>query len=58
MAKEYFPGIEDKYAAQLEAYKIMADTELFDIMEVQVIINPKDMPGRPLKRVRCEMCRE
>jgi len=57
-AKEYFPEIEDKYEAQLEAYKIMPDGELFDAMEVYVKLNPEDMPGRPLRRVRCDSCGE
>lgn len=57
-AKEIFPEIEDKYAAQLEAYKIMPDDELFDIMPVRVNIKPEDMPGRPLRRVRCGICGE
>jgi len=57
-AKEYFPEIENKYAAQLEAYKIMPDEELFDVMEVAVKINPEDMPGRPLRRVKCDSCGE
>jgi len=57
-AKEYFPEIENKYAAQLEAYKIMPYEELFDLMEVKVQINPEDMPGRPLKRVQCARCSE
>ncbi|MDA8082711.1 MAG: FmdE family protein [Nitrospiraceae bacterium] len=57
-AKEYFPGIANKYEAQLEAYKIMPDDELFDVMDVRVKINPEDMPGRPLKRVPCVRCGE
>lgn len=57
-AKEIFPEIEDKYAAQLEAYKIMPDDELFNIMPVRVNIKPEDMPGRPLRRVRCDICGE
>jgi len=57
-AKEYFPAIEDKYKAQLEAYKTMPDEELFDVMNVTVSIKPEDMPGRPLKRIRCEGCGE
>jgi formylmethanofuran dehydrogenase subunit E len=57
-AKEYFPGIENKYEAQLEAYKIMQDEGLFDIMEVQVKLGPEDMPGRPLRRVKCDSCGE
>ncbi len=58
-AKDYFPEIEDKYAAQLEAYKIMPDEELFDVQEVTInAIKPEDMPGRPLSRVQCESCGE
>jgi formylmethanofuran dehydrogenase subunit E len=57
-AKEYFPETENKYEAQLEAYKIMPDGELFDMMEVHVKINPEDMPGRPLRRIRCDSCGE
>ncbi len=57
-AKEYFPEIEDKYKAQLEAYKIMPDEELFKVMDVRVNIKPEDMPGRPLRRIRCNSCGE
>lgn len=57
-AKTHFSEIENKYAAQLEAYKIMSDEELFDVMEVTVKINPEDMPGRPLRRVKCDSCGE
>jgi formylmethanofuran dehydrogenase subunit E len=57
-AKEYFPEMENKYAAQLEAYKIMLDEDLFDMMEVKVKINPEDMPGRPLQRIQCDSCGE
>ncbi len=57
-AKALFPEIEDKYKAQLKAYKIMSDEELFDVMEVSVKICPEDMPGRPMKRVRCDFCGE
>jgi len=57
-AKALFPDIEDKYKAQLEAYKIMADEELFDIMEVSLQLKPEDRPGRPMTRVKCDMCGE
>jgi formylmethanofuran dehydrogenase subunit E len=57
-AKELFPDIENKYAAQLEAYRVMSDDELFDIMEVRVKVRPEDMPGRPLRRVQCDSCGE
>ncbi|MFO7606281.1 MAG: FmdE family protein [Desulfurivibrionaceae bacterium] len=55
-AHKYCPGIEDKYKRQLEAYRIMADDELFRVQPVRVRIPAEDMPGRPLKRVRCDKC--
>lgn len=57
-AKEMFPDSEDKYSAQIAAYKVMADTDLFDVMAVKVKLKPEDMPGRPLRRVRCDTCAE
>jgi formylmethanofuran dehydrogenase subunit E len=57
-AKELFSEIENKYAGQLEAYKIMPDEELFDIMEVAITVSPQDMPGRPMRRVQCDSCGE
>jgi len=58
LAKTYFPDIEDKYAAQLAAYKVMSDEELFLVTRVQVRIRPEDMPGRPSRRIVCEACNE
>ncbi|RMG02609.1 MAG: formylmethanofuran dehydrogenase [Nitrospirae bacterium] len=55
---EYFPDIENKYQRQLEAYKVMPDSELFTSQDVRVEIPPEDMPGRPLRRVQCSVCGE
>src|SRR6185369_11022334 len=57
-AKDRLPETENKYAAQLEAYKIMPDEELFHMMEVTVKVAPEDMPGRPFRRVQCDSCGE
>ncbi len=57
-AKERFPDVESRHTAQLEAYKAMPDHELFDTMEVIIEVRPEDMPGRPLRRVRCGSCGE
>ena len=57
-AREYKPDLADKYTAQMEAYKVMQDEELFDIMDVLINVRPEDMPGRPLSRVQCELCSE
>lgn len=57
-AKELFPEIENQYTGQIEAYKVMIDEDLFLTMEVMVKVRPEDMPGRPLKRVKCDICGE
>ena len=55
-SNKYCAEITDKYARQLEAYKIMADEELFRIEHIAIDIPPEDLPGRPLSRVQCEVC--
>ena len=57
-AKDYAPDIEDVYTAQCEAYKVMSDEELFEVTKVEVLLKPEDMPGRPLRRIRCDSCGE
>jgi len=56
LSKKYCPEIENKYARQLDAYRVMPQEELFTVEEVTVIIPEQDMPGRPLKRIQCESC--
>ncbi len=56
LSKKYCSGITDKYARQLEAYKIMPEDELFKIEAVAVDIPPENLPGRPIKRVQCDNC--
>jgi formylmethanofuran dehydrogenase subunit E len=57
-AGELFPTIQDRYQSQCEAYKIMPDSELFAVMDVKVTLKPEDMPGKPIRRVVCELCGE
>lgn len=57
-ASKYCSDLENKYARQLEAYKVMPDHELFRIEKVKVNIPEEDMPGRPMRRVQCEACSE
>ncbi len=56
LSKKYCSDVFDKYARQLEAYKVMPEEELFRVEAVRVDIPEEDLPGRPLKRVRCEKC--
>lgn len=55
-AGKYCPEIGDKYQRQLAAYKVMPLDELFVFQEVSVDLQPCDLPGRPIRRVRCEDC--
>lgn len=57
-ARQCFPEMEDPYAAQLAAYRVLPDAELFSVAAVRVAVSPEDMPGRPLSRVPCARCGE
>ncbi len=57
-ARDCFPAVMDKYKAQVDAYKVMSEEELFDVTEVKVSLRREDMPGRPLQRVQCDACKE
>lgn len=48
----------EKYEAQVHAYRVMPDEELFVVQEVLVQIAPEDRPGRPINRVTCDRCGE
>ncbi len=56
LSKKYCSDILDKYARQLQAYKVMPEEELFRVEVVTVDIPEENLPGRPIKRVRCEKC--
>ena len=43
---------------QLEAYKLMDDSDLFTVQEVRVTLKPEDLPAGPHTRVACERCGE
>ena len=47
-----------KYADQIAAYRMMTEDELFETEDVDVQLRPEDMPGRPTKRIQCDLCRE
>ncbi len=57
-AKAMFPDFADPHKAQLEAYKVMNDADLFTWQPVRVKLRPEDLPGRPRSRVTCARCGE
>ena len=52
-----YPQLDEK-AAQMRAYREMADIELFAVLPVRVPIKCENMPGKPTRKVRCEACGE
>jgi formylmethanofuran dehydrogenase subunit E len=57
-AKAMFPAFTDSSQAQLEAYKLMENDDLFNLEVVRVKLKPEDLPGRPHSRVTCAQCGE
>jgi formylmethanofuran dehydrogenase subunit E len=56
LALIYAPLEADKRAAQLAAYRIMPDSVLFRVQEVQVGLTPFDLPGPTRRKVTCVRC--
>lgn len=56
LSRKYAPEIPDIHKRQLEAYKIMPLSELFDVFEVSVEIDASDMPGPSAFKAECENC--
>jgi formylmethanofuran dehydrogenase subunit E len=52
------PEIEDKYERQMRTYREAAEEELFGVMDVEVQVRAKDLPGHPRSRVICHKCGE
>ena len=57
-AYDYAPGEPRHYFAQLQAYQIMPDEEMFTSTEVQPATPIKDILSRPGIRVDCDVCGE
>ena len=51
------PGASKK-DAQLQAYRVMPDEELFIVTTVKLQVPEEDMPGHPVSRVICGHCGE
>jgi len=57
-ARELHPEIENKNQQQMQAYREMSDSELFDIQWVRVDLAPQDLPGYKAPRAICAQCGE
>ncbi len=57
-AFQYAPKEERHYFAQMQAYQIMPDEEMFTITEIQLKASIESIVSRPGLRVNCEACGE
>ena len=55
-ACEFAPNVLDKQQQQLDAYKKMSISDLFDIQEVRVDVSASDMPGPTRFKAVCTRC--
>jgi formylmethanofuran dehydrogenase subunit E len=58
LAAIHAPGIADKHAQQLHAYKTMPLCELFTVEEVRVDIPASDLPGPTSFKAVCQHCHQ
>ncbi len=58
LADKLHPGVSSKKERQMLTYRGASAEELFKIEPVRVDFKELDMPGKPLKRVTCELCLE
>jgi formylmethanofuran dehydrogenase subunit E len=56
LVEAYAPGIPDKIAQQIEAYKRMPEEVLFKVQKVNVPISEFDLPGPTRKKAACSGC--
>jgi formylmethanofuran dehydrogenase subunit E len=57
-AQAMFPELAEPHQAQLAAYQVMDDADLFMLQRVRVKLPAEGLPGQPRSRVACEECGE
>ncbi len=57
-AYQYAPNEPRHYFAQMQAYQIMPDEEMFSVTEVHLVVSIAEVVSRPGVRVNCEICGE
>jgi formylmethanofuran dehydrogenase subunit E len=58
LAREYAPLARSRWHAQLEAYQIMPDAELFDVQPVTLTLSLEKLLSRPGRKASCDQCGE
>ena len=57
-AASLFPDARSRYHAQLDAYQMMPDDEMFSVSEVELTTPVQTLISRPGVRVNCDICGE
>ncbi len=58
LAERHYPHLDSKNRKQMQAYRELADAQLFREQWVRVAIKPADLPGATGDRVVCPRCGE
>jgi formylmethanofuran dehydrogenase subunit E len=58
LACEYAPLSRSPWHAQLEAYQIMPDAELFDVQPVELTLSLEKLLSKPGRKASCDQCGE
>jgi formylmethanofuran dehydrogenase subunit E len=58
LAKSMHPNVTDKNQAQMLAYQVMTDEQMFQTQWVHVELPPEEFPGYKGERVVCAQCGE
>lgn len=58
LARNLYPDVTDKNQAQMLAYRVMSDEQMFDAQWVRVALQPEEFPGFMGDRVVCQQCGE
>ncbi len=58
LAREYAPLARSRWHAQLEAYQIIPDAELFTIQQVQLTLSLEKLLSKPGRKALCDTCGE
>lgn len=58
LAREYAPLARSRWHAQLEAYQIMPEAELFDVRPVELTLSLEKLLSKPGRKAICDQCGE
>jgi formylmethanofuran dehydrogenase subunit E len=58
LARRLYPHLESESRQQMQAYRELADDELFHAQRVRVAVGPAELPGYKCERIICPRCGE